>query len=149
MINEKWLNDECVRRHTAGFEELRQMLEQISWEELETGSGVTRDGMREFARTVAESERAVFVWGMGITQHACGEDNVHAIINLALAKGFVGCEGCGLMPIRGHSGVQVRVKPDPHETCFRTRSTLTRFFCGSRFSRRKMPTGDEFSGRCS
>jgi len=46
------------------------------------------------------------VWGMGITQHAFGEENVRAIIDLALSRGFVGREGCGLMPIRGHSGVQ-------------------------------------------
>src|SRR6516225_3393178 len=118
VINEKWMNDEFVRHHTAGFEDLRQMLEQISWEELETGSGVTRDGMREFAWMVAESERAVFVWGMGITQHTCGEDNVHAIINLALTKGFVGREGCGLMPIRGHSGVQGGAEMGAYATAF-------------------------------
>jgi molybdopterin-dependent oxidoreductase alpha subunit len=94
------------------------MLEQISWEELETGSGITRDGMREFARMVGESERAVFVWGMGITQHTCGEDNVHAIINLALAKGFVGREGSGLMPIRGHSGVQGGAEMGAYATAF-------------------------------
>jgi predicted molibdopterin-dependent oxidoreductase YjgC len=43
---------------------------------------------------------------MGATQHVFGEDNVRAIVNLALARGFVGREHCGLMPIRGHSGVQ-------------------------------------------
>jgi predicted molibdopterin-dependent oxidoreductase YjgC len=31
---------------------------------------------------------------------------VRAIVNLALARGFIGKPGCGLMPIRGHSGVQ-------------------------------------------
>ena len=31
---------------------------------------------------------------------------MRAIVNLALARGWVGREGCGLMPIRGHSGVQ-------------------------------------------
>ena len=43
---------------------------------------------------------------MGVTQHEHGEDNVRAIVNLGLARGWVGREGCGLMPIRGHSGVQ-------------------------------------------
>jgi molybdopterin-dependent oxidoreductase alpha subunit len=74
--------------------------------------------MRDFARLVADAERAVFVWGMGITQHTCGEDNVHAIINLALAKGFVGREGCGLMPIRGHSGVQGGAEVGAYATVF-------------------------------
>ena len=118
IIKEKWMNDEFIRRHTAGFEDQRQILESMSWEELEIASGISRDGMREFARIVAESERAVFVWGMGITQHTCGEDNVHAIINLALTKGFVGREGCGLMPIRGHSGVQGGAEMGAYATAF-------------------------------
>ena len=43
---------------------------------------------------------------MGITQHEHGVDNVRAIVNLGLARGNVGRPGAGLMPIRGHSGVQ-------------------------------------------
>ena len=46
------------------------------------------------------------MWSMGITQHRDGVANVRAIVDLALARGFVGREKCGLMPIRGHSGVQ-------------------------------------------
>ena len=62
--------------------------------------------MLDFARLVGEAERGVLVWSMGVTQHEHGEDNVRAIVNLGLARGWVGREGCGLMPIRGHSGVQ-------------------------------------------
>src|SRR2546430_5887209 len=43
---------------------------------------------------------------MGITHHRFGVDNVKAIVNLGLARGIVGRVKCGLMPIRGHSGVQ-------------------------------------------
>ena len=118
MIGEGWLNDDFVRNRTAGFEELRSLVNQFSWEELETASGVGREPMRDFAQLVAGAERAVFVWGMGITQHTCGEDNVHAIVNLALAKGFVGREGCGLMPIRGHSGVQGGAEMGAYATVF-------------------------------
>ena len=62
--------------------------------------------MLAFARLLGEAGRGVLVWSMGVTQHGRGEDNVRAIVNLALARGWVGREGCGLMPIRGHSGVQ-------------------------------------------
>src|SRR5260221_2110585 len=118
MIGEGWLNDDFMRSRTAGFEELRSLVERLSWEELEAASGVNRDLMRDFARLVADAERAVFVWGMGITQHTCGEDNVHAIINLALAKGYVGRDGCGLMSIRGHSGVQGGAEMGAYATAF-------------------------------
>ena len=55
---------------------------------------------------IGQARTAIFVWSMGVTQHEFGEDNVRAIVNLGLTKGFVGRPGCGLMPIRGHSGVQ-------------------------------------------
>ena len=90
-----------VDAHTTGYER-----PDAPWDELERGSGTTRAEMEEFARELERAKTAVFVWSMGTTQHVCGEDNVRAIINVALARGFVGREHCGLMPIRGHSGVQ-------------------------------------------
>ena len=95
-----------VRGHTAGFDDVVRILEGQSWEELERFSGVSRDEMRRFADLYASARTAVFVWSMGITQHRFGVENVKAIVNLALARGMVGREKCGLMPIRGHSGVQ-------------------------------------------
>jgi molybdopterin-dependent oxidoreductase alpha subunit len=118
MIGEGWVNGDFIGNHTSGFEELRSLLNQFSWEQLEAASGVSRERMRDFAQLLAGAERAVFVWGMGITQHTCGEENVHAIVNLALAKGFVGREGCGLMPIRGHSGVQGGAEMGAYATVF-------------------------------
>jgi predicted molibdopterin-dependent oxidoreductase YjgC len=55
---------------------------------------------------------------MGVTQHENGEDNVRAIVNLGLARGFVGREGSGLMPIRGHSGVQGGAEMGCYSTAF-------------------------------
>ena len=75
-------------------------------DDLERPSGATRDDMERFARLYAAAPAAVLVWSMGITQHEHGADNVAAIVNLALARGNVGRPGAGLMPIRGHSGVQ-------------------------------------------
>ena len=92
--------------HTNGFEMVAEHVAGQSWHDLERFSGVPRAEMEAFARTVAEARSAVFVWSMGITQHRFGVDNVQSIVNLALARGFLGREKCGLMPIRGHSGVQ-------------------------------------------
>jgi molybdopterin-dependent oxidoreductase alpha subunit len=106
MIERGWVDRDFIDRHAAGFDALTESLSRQSWEELEALAGVGRDEMLELARMVGEASTAVFVWAMGITQHECGEDNVRAIVNLGLSKGFVGREKCGLMPIRGHSGVQ-------------------------------------------
>jgi predicted molibdopterin-dependent oxidoreductase YjgC len=43
---------------------------------------------------------------MGITQHPFGVDGVKSIVNLALSQGWLGKPHCGVVPIRGHSGVQ-------------------------------------------
>lgn len=118
MIANGWVDESFINPYTAGFDELKAFLETQSWEQLEQLSGAKRDKMYAFAKMVAEANKAVFVWSMGITQHECGEDNVRAIINLALTKGFVGREGCGLMPIRGHSGVQGGAEMGCYATVF-------------------------------
>ncbi|MEH2285037.1 MAG: FdhF/YdeP family oxidoreductase [Nostoc sp.] len=118
IIANNWVDQSFINLHTVGFAELKTSLESQSWEELERLSGTSRESMYAFAKMVKEANKAVFVWSMGITQHECGEDNVRSIINLALTKGFVGREGCGLMPIRGHSGVQGGAEMGCYATVF-------------------------------
>lgn len=118
IIANNWVDQSFIDLHTVGFAELKASLESQSWEELERLSGTSRKEMYAFAKMVKEANKAVFVWSMGITQHECGEDNVRSIINLALTKGFVGREGCGLMPIRGHSGVQGGAEMGCYATVF-------------------------------
>ena len=118
IINNGWIDRNFIDNYTSNFEELKATLDAQSWEELELLSGASREEMYAFAKMVGQAEKAVFVWSMGITQHECGEDNVRGIVNLALTKGFVGREGCGLMPIRGHSGVQGGAEMGCYSTVF-------------------------------
>jgi molybdopterin-dependent oxidoreductase alpha subunit len=106
MIERALVDRAFIDAHTSGFDAMRASLEARSWEELEHLAGTTRDEMGEFAQMLGEARTAVLVWSMGVTQHAYGEANVRAIVNLGLSRGFVGRDRCGLMPIRGHSGVQ-------------------------------------------
>ncbi len=106
LIAHGWVDQGFIEAHTAGFDALRKALDAQDWELLERYSGATRERMLEFAEMYSQAKTAVFVWSMGITQHRFGVENVKAIVNLALARGMVGREKCGLMPIRGHSGVQ-------------------------------------------
>lgn len=106
LLAEDGVDRDFVRAHTAGFDEMVAELERAPFDGLERASGASRGDMARFARMYAAAPTAVLVWSMGITQHEHGSDNVRAIVNLALARGNVGREGAGLMPIRGHSGVQ-------------------------------------------
>ncbi len=106
LLAEGLVDEAFIESHTTGFGPLARELDAESWPELEHASGTTREEMASFATMLGEARTAVLVWSMGITQHESGEDAVRAVINLALSRGFVGRPRCGLMPIRGHSGVQ-------------------------------------------
>jgi molybdopterin-dependent oxidoreductase alpha subunit len=106
LIADDAVDRDFIEDHTTGFDDLTADLERQRFEDLERLSGVTRVDMERFAQRYAAAGSAVLVWSMGITQHEHGGDNVAAIVNLALARGNVGRPGAGLMPIRGHSGVQ-------------------------------------------
>src|SRR5204862_6807913 len=86
--------------------DLQKHVRTLQWKDLEDHSGVARKEMEKFAETYAKAKTAVFVYSMGLTQLRFGVDNVKMIANLALARGMLGREKCGIIPIRGHSGVQ-------------------------------------------
>ncbi|HEY0826533.1 MAG TPA: FdhF/YdeP family oxidoreductase [Bacilli bacterium] len=100
------LDGSFIEQHTNGFTGLKAHVVGQEWELLEKSSGLTRERMFEFAQLLAHANSGVFVWSMGLTQHRFGTDNISQVANLAMLRGFIGREHCGVMPIRGHSGVQ-------------------------------------------
>ena len=106
LCEEGWLERDFIAGVTTGFDEAAAHVRAQPWERLERDSGTTRAEMRRLAERLRDARRAVFVWSMGLTQHAHGVPTVQALVNVALARGYVGRPGAGLMPIRGHSGVQ-------------------------------------------
>lgn len=118
LIDNNWTDDKFIAESTAGFDQLRAAADALDWESLESQSGLPRDAMRQFAELLRDAKTAVFVWSMGITQHAFGGDTVQMILNLGLSRGYVGRDKCGLMPIRGHSGVQGGAEMGAYATAF-------------------------------
>lgn len=106
LIDSNRVDQKFIDKHTWGFAELKAALKEQSWEMLEQRSGVSRGQLQRFADIYARARTAVLVYSMGLTQHEFGVDNVKAVVNLALSRGMLGREKCGIMPIRGHSGVQ-------------------------------------------
>jgi molybdopterin-dependent oxidoreductase alpha subunit len=118
LLAEGGIDRDFVRDHTVGFDDLLDELEGESFTDLERQSGAARADMTRFARMYASARRAVLVWSMGITQHEHGSEGVAAIVNLGLARGNIGRPGAGLMPIRGHSGVQGGAEMGAYATAF-------------------------------
>ncbi|MEO0322411.1 MAG: FdhF/YdeP family oxidoreductase [Myxococcota bacterium] len=107
-----------IAARTEGWDDYVAHLEGFPAEELRARSGATADDVTRFAGALEGAGKAVFVWSMGLTQHAHGTDTVAAICSLALSRGYVGREGTGLMPIRGHSGVQGGAEMGAYATAF-------------------------------
>jgi molybdopterin-dependent oxidoreductase alpha subunit len=100
------LDHEFIEQYTNGFEAYAAALRAVGWDEIEEQSGVGRDQIRAAARVFAESERTIFCWAMGLTQHRNAVANVEEIVNLLLLRGQIGKPGAGACPVRGHSNVQ-------------------------------------------
>jgi molybdopterin-dependent oxidoreductase alpha subunit len=118
LVDRDALDATFIAAHTDGWEQLLSALETMDLDELCTAAGVTRGQLEAFVDEYLRAKAAVLVWSMGITQHRDAVDNVKAIVNVALARGNVGRDGCGLMPIRGHSGVQGGAEMGAYATAY-------------------------------
>jgi molybdopterin-dependent oxidoreductase alpha subunit len=100
------LAHDFIRERTEGYAAFERDLDAESWERIERESGVARELIENAARIAGASERTIFCWAMGITQHKNGVANVQTIANWALLREQLGRRGAGLCPVRGHSNVQ-------------------------------------------
>ena len=100
------LDQDFITRHTNGFEEFASALGNVSWSEIVAQGGVSKDAIEKAADIFVESERTIFCWAMGLTQHRNAVANIQEIVNLMLLRGQIGKPGAGLCPVRGHSNVQ-------------------------------------------
>jgi molybdopterin-dependent oxidoreductase alpha subunit len=99
-------DEDFVAARTAGAAALRAQLKALDWSEIVAEGGVSESEVRRLAALYAQAKTAVIIYSMGLTQYAFGVENVKMVVNLALARGMIGRPRCGVVPIRGHSGVQ-------------------------------------------
>ncbi|WP_104478569.1 FdhF/YdeP family oxidoreductase [Actinokineospora auranticolor] len=95
-----------VESRTEGFEEYAASVRSVDWAEIGVATGLPQEQIERVARMVATSERVIFCWAMGLTQHRHSVPTIREIANVALLRGMIGKPGAGLCPVRGHSNVQ-------------------------------------------
>jgi molybdopterin-dependent oxidoreductase alpha subunit len=106
LAHEDGLDRDFIDNYTDGFEAFVNALQDVSWDEIVEQSGVARELIEQAAQIFVNSERTIFCWAMGLTQHRNAVANIQEIVNLMLMRGQVGKPGAGLCPVRGHSNVQ-------------------------------------------
>jgi molybdopterin-dependent oxidoreductase alpha subunit len=100
------LDHEFIKTYTEGFEEFAVAVINTSWDEIVEQCGVSQEQIEAAARIFIGSEKTIFCWAMGLTQHKNAVANIQEIVNLMLCRGQIGKRGAGLCPVRGHSNVQ-------------------------------------------
>jgi molybdopterin-dependent oxidoreductase alpha subunit len=106
LIERDAVDRSFVDAHTEGWDDMVTSLEGQDLDGLLTEAGLTLEQVEAFVDEYAAAGSAILLWSMGITQHREAQQGVEAIVNLGLARGNIGRDGAGLMPLRGHSGVQ-------------------------------------------
>lgn len=100
------LDHEFIEQHTKDFHLFADKVRATDWDAIEQESGLTRWNLEQAARVYARSKAVLGIYGMGLTQHVKGVENVRMLVNLLLLRGNIGKPGAGPTPVRGHSNVQ-------------------------------------------
>ncbi|MCH0539865.1 FdhF/YdeP family oxidoreductase [Streptomyces sp. MUM 203J] len=100
------VDEDFVRTHTHGYEELAAAAKAATWDETLSATGLPRAGVERALKMILASKRTIVCWAMGLTQHKHAVPTIREIVNLLLLRGAVGRPGAGVCPVRGHSNVQ-------------------------------------------
>ncbi len=97
---------EFIKSKTHGYDELLEDLAQYDLDTLIARTGISKKRILEAVDMIAQNDKIIVCWAMGLTQHKNAVDNIREIVNLLLLKGSIGKKGAGTCPVRGHSNVQ-------------------------------------------
>ena len=106
VIEEGLADQDFIQRRAKNYEALRENVKGYSPEAMAPICGIPAETLREVARAYATSKGSMILWGMGVSQHVHGTDNVRCLIALATVAGQIGKPGSGLHPLRGQNNVQ-------------------------------------------
>jgi predicted molibdopterin-dependent oxidoreductase YjgC len=103
IIDKGWHDQEFCEKQTIGFKAMVESVANFDIDITCRRAGVTREELEKVAELIHDKKT---IWGMDLTLHTHGTDNISALVNLALLTGNIGKPGCGLSPLRGQNNVQ-------------------------------------------
>lgn len=95
-----------VRSRTKGFAELREHARTLDLSEIAALTGVAEADIRQAALAYGKARTGMFFTARGVEQHSDGHMAVRGFLNLVLATGKIGREGCGYGAITGQGNGQ-------------------------------------------
>jgi len=106
IVSEDLVDEAFIQNRTENYQAIKENCSAYTPEAMAPICGIDAQTLREVARLYATSKGSMILWGMGVSQHVHGTDNVRCLIALAMITGQIGRPGTGLHPLRGQNNVQ-------------------------------------------
>ncbi len=106
MIANDWLNHGFIDNHTVGFNEVAEHVKEWTPERTAQVTGISERAIRQAAEWWGTAKSSFLMHARGIEHHSHGVQNVLSAINIVLASGRIGREGCGYATITGQGNGQ-------------------------------------------
>jgi anaerobic selenocysteine-containing dehydrogenase len=101
-----WVDDDWVRAHTLGVDDLRTTVEPYTPQEVARICGVEADDVRRAARIFGESRNVLSTVLQGFYQSHQATASSVAVNNLHLLRGLIGRPGSGILQMNGQPTAQ-------------------------------------------
>ncbi|RIK72015.1 MAG: nitrite reductase [Planctomycetota bacterium] len=106
MIEHDWIDRAFIEQYTVGFEQVAQYAKQWTPRHTAEVTGITERAIQEAAELWGRAQSSFLLHARGIEHHSHGVQNVLSAINIVLASGRIGREGCGYGTITGQANGQ-------------------------------------------
>jgi assimilatory nitrate reductase catalytic subunit len=106
ILEDQLFDEEFILQRVNGFEEVKDYIATVTFEEIESISGVPIDQIRKVARKFAKEETGMIFTARGVEQQTDGSAAVRNFLNILLSVGKIGKPGCGYGAITGQGNGQ-------------------------------------------
>ncbi|NIK67479.1 nitrate reductase [Paenibacillus sp. BK720] len=106
IFDEKLIDEGFIKSRTKGFGEVREHVDSLDLDEIADVTGVSMDLIRKAAISFGKARTGMVFTARGVEQHADGHMAVRNFLNLILATGKIGREGCGYGAVTGQGNGQ-------------------------------------------
>jgi assimilatory nitrate reductase catalytic subunit len=106
MIQRDWLDHAFIEQHTVGFDKLAEAVREWTLAKTAEVTGIQQKAIEQAAEWWGTAKTSFLMHARGIEHHTHGVQNCLGAINIVLASGRIGREGCGYATITGQANGQ-------------------------------------------
>jgi assimilatory nitrate reductase catalytic subunit len=106
MIQRGWIDRDYIEKYTTGFDEYARVVDRYTPEYASKIAGVPPEMIIKAAEMWGPADTSFLLHARGIEHHSKGVENCISAIQLVLATGRIGREGCGYAMITGQGNGQ-------------------------------------------